>query len=99
MPQTINVTAGAARYVGGTITETTGKDISADAVQICLGTASAPGTWGTPDVKSVSTDKASVTVKLLVDSSVTTGTYYVWVKITDTPEVEPFIIDGPVYVS
>lgn len=94
--QTINVTAGGARYVGGTITETTGKDISADTVVMALGSDTTPGIWTTPDVKVAAV--ASVTVKLLVTNAVAVGTYWIWGRITDSPEVEPFILDGPIYV-
>lgn len=94
--QTINVSAGAARYVGGTITETTGKDISADTVVMSLGTATGPAAWVAPDEKLANV--ASVTVKMLVTSATAVGTYFVWARITDSPEVEPFILDGPIYV-
>lgn len=95
--QVIKVSIGGARYVGGTITETTGKDISADTVQVALGTATTPGTWQTPDV--ITANVSSVTVKYLVTNAVTPGVYYVWAKITDTPEIEPFVLDGPIYVQ
>jgi hypothetical protein len=98
----IIISAGAAVYVGGTITEVTGKDISADTYQISLGSDTQPGTWLTPDVSTVGTSNAQHIVKLLVSSSVPSGlakgTYWVWVKISDTPEIQPLRVQGPVNV-
>lgn len=89
MKQIIHVSAGAAEHTWPTtLTETTGKDISADQVQISLGTADAPGTWSSPDLLDRPTT-ASVTAAKLVTNAVAPGTYFVWVKLTDDPEIVP----------
>jgi hypothetical protein len=101
---TIIVSAGAKRYVGGTITEKTGKDISGATFQISLGSESLPGrTWLTPDSSVPGDTNASRIVKYLVSSTtpsglVRPGTYWAWVRVTDTPEIEPLRVQGPIYV-
>lgn len=86
--QKIDVSNGATEYTWPvTITETTGKDISTDTIQISLGTANTPGTWTTGVLTRPAA--SSATVKLLVTNSVTPGTYYVWVKVADSPEIIP----------
>lgn len=92
--QTIRVSSGAAeRTFPVTITEDTGEDISAKVVMMSL--APAPDgyftarTWVTPSVDTPQTDHATRVVQLLVDSSTAVGVYWVWVKVTDTPEIVP----------
>lgn len=96
------ISSGAAVYVGGTVTETTGKDISADTFMISLGSDQNPGTWLTPDVSIAGTSNAQRIVKLLVSPTVPAnlakGTYWVWVKISDSPEIQPLRVQGPVNV-
>lgn len=88
MSQTVNVTAGATEYTWPlTLTEVNGVDISADTVQISLGSYDQPGDWTAPVADHPTT--SSVTVKLLIDDSVDVGEYWVWVKITDSPEIVP----------
>jgi len=82
---TIFVSRGAQEYAGGTITETTGKDITAATITMCLGTYDAPGTFVAPTVDSSPT-VASRLVKLLVTNTTTVGAYWVWVKVGDGPE-------------
>lgn len=100
----IIATAGAVKYVGGTITETTGKDISADTFVMSLGSDKNPGTtWVAPDQSVAGATNNIRTLKLLVSASLPTGivvpgTYWVWAKITDTPEVEPIRLQGPITV-
>lgn len=96
--QTIAVySADAAEYTWTTtITELTGKDISGDTVQICLGSDVEPGTFVAPDRISRPTS-SSVVVQLLVGGNGNAGTpyqpiagkYYVWVFLSDTPEQVP----------
>lgn len=109
---TIATTAGAKKYVGGTITETTGKDITTATIQIALGPSKVvvPTTgWVTPDV-SVAGPGATIggvaipptaqrVVKLLVTNATPPGLYYCWVRITDNPEVEPIMIQGPIIIT
>lgn len=85
----ILVSAGAAEYVGGTITETTGKDISAAVFMMSLGSASNPGAWVAPSTSTAGATVASRVVQLLVNNTTARGTYYAWVRVTDAPEVAP----------
>lgn len=97
----IYVTKGAKRYVGGTVTETTGKDISGATFTIALGTdAKVPpaSIVGIP-VSAAGATSASRVLKMLVDNTVTVGTYYCWVKVVDSPEIEPIMIQGPITVA
>jgi len=85
--QTIRVTADLPEYTRPvTITETTGKNISAAQVFISLGDYEAPGTWQSGVLERPTA--ASATIKLLVDSNVTPrpAPYWVWVKVVDSPE-------------
>lgn len=36
---------------------------------------------------------------LLVDNNTTAGTYHVWAKVPDTPEIEPVWLAGPITVA
>ena len=111
----IYVSKGFKRLVGGTITEKTGKDISADSFQIALGSsATVPPTsgWADPTVSSQGPGEprpnrygvdipaaAQRVVLLLVDNSTPLGTYHVWAKIPDMPEVEAVWLAGPITVA
>lgn len=98
------VTAGAVKYVGGTITEVTGKDISGATYVMSLGGKDYPGaTWVPADVSQQGPTVATRTVKLKVSATLPAGitvpgTYWVWCKITDAPEVEPLRLQGPIIV-
>jgi hypothetical protein len=98
---TIYVSEGMKRYVGGTITETTGKDISGATFQIALSPDNQipPTVWVTPTVNMQGATTASRVVKLLVDTGTTPGTYFVWARVTDNPEIEPLLLDGPIPVA
>lgn len=102
MTTDVIISAGAVKYVGGTITEITGKDITGATFQISLGSDIQPGAWLTPDVSTVGATNNVRTVKLLVSSSVPAGlakgTYWAWVRISDSPEVEPLRVQGPINV-
>jgi hypothetical protein len=89
--QTVDVlvSAGAAVLVGGTITEKTGKNISAATFELALGSETNPATWVTPTVNTVGTGNDQRVVKLLVNSSTPKGVYSLWVRVTDTPELIP----------
>lgn len=96
----IYVTLGKKRYVGGTITELTGKDISAATFTIALGTDSSipPVAFVTPDVSTIGTTNASRVLKKLIDATTAPGTYYVWANVLDFPEIEPLVLQGPITV-
>lgn len=90
MTQRINLTAGATEYTWPvTITETNGADISGGLVQIALGSYTDPGPWRIPDVITRPTPSSATVKMLLGNGAPTAGTYYVWVRVTDTPEVVP----------
>lgn len=103
MATTIHVTQGEKRYVGGTITETSGQDISGDTIVMALGSYSTPpnATDGkAPDSDEQGTTIAERVVKLLIDDSYQPATQmYAWGWITDAPEVAPVRLDGPFTIS
>ena len=96
----IYVGGGAAHYVGGTITELTGDDISTATIEMALSDTQleAPTVWESPSVVEAGASVSERVAKLLVDDSTTPGTYYCWVRVTDLPEVEPIMIQGPIKV-
>ena len=93
MTQTIALSAGAIEYTYPlTITEKTGKDISGVTILLSLGTYQAPGdTWQAPDVDQPGDTTAARVVQLLIGDALkpAAGTYYLWSKVTDAPEVMP----------
>ncbi len=102
MPKTIYVTEGAARLVGGTITETTGQDISADPIMIALGPYAPPPNKTdavTPDVDEPGANDAQRVVKMLIDERAEAAErQYLWAWITDQVEIEPIRLDGPINI-
>lgn len=86
------------QYVGGTITEVTGKNISAATYLIGLSPYIdiPPATYLTPSTNVQGATTAERTVQLLIDNSFAPGTWYVWLNIADNPQVLPFMIQGPV---
>lgn len=101
MSTIINVSAGAQEYVGGTITETKGKDISADTFEMALGLApDAPTTgWSPPSFSAAGATPASKVVLLLVTDTTAPGTYGAWVRVTDTPEIVPRLVQAKIIVK
>lgn len=95
----IHVTAGQKLYVGGTITETAGKDITADTIVMALGGYSTPPARAdgkTPDSDEPGASTASRVVKLLIDATYPPAAQqYVWAWIDDIPEIEPVRLAGP----
>jgi hypothetical protein len=99
---TIYVSQGMTQYVGGTITETNGKDISTDTFTIALGTdPSTPPVsgWVAPTVSTVGANTASRVVKLLISNSTAPGTWFVWARISDSPEILPQFLQGPIITA
>jgi hypothetical protein len=96
MPRTVRVSAGDQVYVGGTITEINGADISADTIVLALlplGSKPDETTTGTePDVDE-SPGPSQRVVKMLVTDEVPVGPYQLWGRIIDTPEREWVRID------
>lgn len=95
---TIYVSLGKKRYVGGTVTELTGKDISGDTFTVAMGTGNEvpPATgWVAPSVNTAGATSASRVLKLLIDNTFPLGTFWCWANITDNPEIEPVVLSGP----
>jgi hypothetical protein len=96
--------AGAVKFVGGTVTETSGLDISTATFEMSLGSATDPGaTWYSPDVSSAGDSNAERVLKLKVSATLPSGitvpgTYWCWARITDASEVEPVRLQGPITV-
>jgi hypothetical protein len=93
--RTINVTGGFSDYAVGTVTETTGKDLSSATFKVALILksavtlpASGNAAWQTPNPVVV-TAPGTATVSLLVTNSTTPGDYYLWVDVADNPTVVP----------
>lgn len=75
-----------------TISETNNKDISADTIQLSLGTYPAPGVWQAPDRDPAQAVKSQRVVQLLIGGTLkpaVAGTYYLWSRVLDSPEVVP----------
>jgi len=84
------VSAGAEVLVGGTVTELTGKDITGAEFEVVLGSETQPGTpWLTPNASEQGDSPAQRIVQLLVNNTTPKGTYHLWVRVTDTPEILP----------
>ena len=84
----ILASAGAQQYVGGTITEKTGKDISAITITMTLGSERHPGsTWEAPDEDESGPVESRYVLKMVGASENTAaGTYHMWVKLGEGPE-------------
>lgn len=84
--QIIDVTNGEHEYTFPvTTTESAGKDISASAYTLSLGTDRLHGTWRTPDVITRPTLN-TVVASLLVETPQAAGTYWLWRKLVDGAE-------------
>lgn len=103
MTPAIYVSLGNKRYAGGTISETSGKDISGATFGIAL--SSDPvvppvyASFGAPDVSVQGATTADRVVKKLVDSGTSLGTFAVWGRVMDNPEIEPILLDWPIVVA
>lgn len=104
MTQTIDTRAasGGIEYTWPlTITETSTppKDISGDTLLVSLGSKTTPAAWVSPDIDTAGANTAGTaasvqntrTVQLLIGGTLkpAAGTYVLWTKVGDTPEVVP----------
>lgn len=100
---TIWVSKGEIEYVGGTITNNEGEDISGIDYGIGLSHSHTEppdeADFGTPDVNVEGSSTAVRTLKKLIDDSVELGTWYCWASIPDTPEKPYVLLSGPHYVK
>ena len=86
----IYASAGGIEYASALVTETTGLDITNDTFVVGLSTDqnTPPPSWQVPDVQqNVGTN---VRVKMLIQGQAP-GTYWLWVKVTDNPEIIPLV--------
>lgn len=90
MSDPIYVSKGMAEYVGGKITEKSHKDITAVTIQLALaGPDEPPATgWVDPNVDNA-LNTYTREVKMLINGSQAVGTFWLWAKITDNPEIIP----------
>ena len=91
MSTTVRVSAGDKVYAGGTITETTGKDITGATIMLALltlGTNPDESTTGSLPDDDESPSPSQRTVKMLITDAVAPGAYQLWARITDNPETE-----------
>ena len=84
----IQKSTGAVEYVGGTITEDTGRDISAATVRLSLGSATDAGAWVAPAQDTSGPLNVRKVTMLVGAGSANTpkGEYWVWAKVIDTSE-------------
>lgn len=97
----VNVTEGMKEYASGLIREERGLDLSSATFQVGIGghdTNNLPSAWTTPDEDVVVASNCRRIGKL-IDSSVPVGVHWVWVKVTDNPEIVPMRIDISVVVK
>ncbi|WP_243063172.1 hypothetical protein [Humibacter sp. RRB41] len=94
MPRTVRVTAGDEVYVGGTITEENGADITSATIVLALVSSkpTADTSGSEPDVDE-SPEPSQRLVKMLVPDTTPVGVYQLWGRIVDTPEREWLWID------
>lgn len=90
MTQEINTSqaAGGREYTWAT-TITADHDIHADTVQVSLGSYAEPGTWVAPSTDPAQSNPNQRVVSLLIDNEIAPGDYWLWVRITDSPEIVP----------
>lgn len=91
---TIYATAGNKRYVGGTITETSGASIASATFVVALSSSNTvpPTVWVAPTVSTQGDTTADRVLKFLIDSNTSAGSYFLWARVTDTPEIEPLVL-------
>lgn len=86
-------------YATGLFTETEGKDMTSATAQIGLSSdrATPPTTWEAPDATSRPT-VSTIRVSKLIDTDVAIGTYWLWIKVTDSPEVLPRVAGNSSFI-
>lgn len=100
--QIIRVSApwGAQLYTWPGVFTSSVNDLTGDLMEVSLGTEDAPATWVPSTDPSVIASYtplnqlgvSTASVSLLVDNTVALGFYWVWVRLTDHPEVVPAAI-------
>ena len=96
----INVTDGMREYIGGTVTERFGANISDTVFQVGLGgydQEHLPDIWTSPDLDSSPTSSKRKIDKL-IDGSAPLGVHYLWIRVQDNPEIIPLRVDIAIVV-
>lgn len=100
MPRNIDVSNGAVEYAVATLTEVAGADITGATLEVSLGSADGPGDWQAPDYVENPTDSTAI-VKLLIGVSLLPDPrrYWLWVRVSDSPETVPVRANTPITIS
>lgn len=97
----INVSEGMAEFVSAIVDDETCADLTSTTFEVGIGGFTEddlPTSWSTPDIDETITPKRRKIGKL-IDSGVSVGVHWVWIKATDTPEIVPLRIDTSVVVK
>lgn len=79
-------------------------DITADTVDVALGTLTEPGIWQAPDSRNTTSDPVkgvyTVAVAMLIGGTVkpAAGDYWLWVRLHDGTQVIPAITTGRIRI-
>lgn len=65
------------------------QDISTAMFEMSLGTRDEPGAWVAASLNLPGDGLNQRVLNLLVDNTTPLGTYWLWVRLTDTPEIVP----------
>jgi hypothetical protein len=65
------------------------QDITGATFEMSLGTRDEPAAWVPASMNNAGDGPNQRVLNLLVDASTPPGTYWLWVRLTDTPEVVP----------
>ena len=84
----MRIPPGGVEYAVATVTDRTGLDITTATITMGLSSSTLipPAEWVTPDVDET-IDSSTRRVKMLIDSAEVTGSWRLWVRVGDTPEV------------
>lgn len=91
----IDCAHGAIEYLFVDFMDDNHQNITADPVSISLGTYGTPGAWHPADVVQQNGAVWKIRAGLLIGAALTypAGTYWAWVRLTDSPEILPRRVD------
>ena len=91
----IDCANGAVEYLVVDYQDAQHSNITADPVSISLGTYSTPGVWHAADFVQSNGAVWKIRAGLLIGGALTypAGTYWVWLKVTNSPSVLPRRVD------
>lgn len=95
----VNASAGEIKYASVSLTDSNGADLSTTTITMGLSSTAttAPVSWQAPD-DSQFPALGSAIVKMLVLNTQSVGTYYVWIKMVDSPETLVFAVTNDTVV-